>query len=30
MKSKTTETPRVEEGKVFAEKLNGLTLSLYA
>ena len=25
MKNKTTTTPRVEEGKVIAERLNGLT-----
>ena len=28
MKNQTTETPRVEEGKVFAERLNGLAASV--
>ena len=28
MKKQTTETPRVEEGKVFAERLNGLAASV--
>ena len=28
MKSQTTETPRVEEDKVFAERLNGLAASV--
>ena len=28
MKNQTTETPRVEEGKVIAERLNGLAASI--
>ena len=28
MKKQTTETPRVEEGKVIAERLNGLAASV--
>jgi len=28
MKNQTTETPRVEEGKVIAERLNGLAASV--
>ncbi|WP_269610540.1 high light inducible protein [Prochlorococcus marinus] len=28
MKNQTTETPRVEEGKVIAERLNGYTASV--
>ena len=28
MKSQTTETPRLEEGKLFAERLNGLAASV--
>ncbi len=28
MKNQTTETPRLEEGKVFAERLNGLAASV--
>ena len=28
MKSQTTETPRAEEGKVVAERLNGLVASV--
>ena len=28
MKNQTTETPRVEEGKVIAERLNGLDASI--
>ena len=28
MKNSTTETPRVEEGKVIAERLNGLAASV--
>ena len=28
MKSQTTETPRVDEGKLFAERLNGLAASV--
>ncbi|WP_269624334.1 high light inducible protein [Prochlorococcus marinus] len=28
MKNQTTETPRVEESKVFAERLNGLAASV--
>ena len=28
MKSQTTEAPRVEEGKVIAERLNGLAASV--
>ena len=28
MKNQTTETSRVEEGKVFAERLNGLATSV--
>ena len=28
MKNQTTETQRVEEGKVFAERLNGLAASV--
>ena len=28
MKNQTTETPTVEEGKMFAERLNGLAASI--
>ena len=28
MKSQTTETPRVEDGKLIAERLNGLAASI--
>ena len=28
MENKNTETPRVEEGKVFAERLNGMLASI--
>ena len=28
MKNQTTETPRVEEGKIIAERLNGLSASV--
>ena len=28
MKKQTTETPRVEEGKIIAERLNGLAASV--
>ena len=28
MKNQTTETPRLEEGKVFAERLNGFAASV--
>ncbi len=28
MKNSTNETPRVEEGKIFAERLNGLAASV--
>ena len=28
MKNQITETPRVEEGKLFAERLNGLAASI--
>ena len=28
MKNQTTETPRIEEGKVIAERLNGLAASV--
>ena len=28
MKNQTTETPRVEEGKIIAERLNGLAASV--